>query len=1099
MPRILLIGATFLLALPVCAAATVEQEIEFFEQHVRPLLAKHCFECHGSKKEFSELRLDSHARMLQGGESGPAIVPGKPEESLLIEAIRRESFEMPPEEELADEQIEILIQWIRRGAVWPEEVNQEELDKQHSIDEHWAFQVIADPAVPDVKQADWPKNAIDHFILARLEAAGLSPSLQAERGTLLRRMAWDLTGLPASAEQREAFLSAEQEPSLAELADELLASPHYGERWGRFWLDLARYADTKGYVFFEKKPFEWAHTYRDYVIDSFNTDKPFDQFVREQLAADLLLQDGEDRSSLAALGFVTIGARFKNSIPDILDDRIDVVMRGLMGLTVTCARCHDHKYDPVSTEDYYSLYGIFANSLEPVHQPFLHEDDFSKEERAKAAEIKKLAEQFETSRRQRFEHMIESARTRLAELLRVAQAGRGGPETAKFDVIVDGDDLFPRIIQLWQQYLTDTENAGEPVFLAWHQLAKIPPQQFHEQHSEVLQTLIHQQEANPLVLQALRDSELTSFDSVILCYAKLLDTMDSEWQDILEEAEAAQALLPTQFPQAEKEALRQVLHGAVSPLKVPYSQITNLHLYPDRKSQEKLKSLYDELHKAKMAAPAKLAQALVLNDATNFAETRVFKRGNPARPAQVVPRRFLRHLSYVTDETFEGESGRRPLAEAIVAPENPLTARVIVNRVWQHHFGQGLVVTPSNFGIQGVPPSHPELLDHLATWLVEHDWSLKALHRYILDSATYQQQSSSRPECEQADPGNRLCWKMNRRRQDWEAMRDALLWTANQLDTTVGGPSVQSGMAIDATRRTLYSYLDREDFPGVFRMFDFPNPDVSSGSRNRTTVPGQSLFLMNHPLIFACAKSIEEETATTKDPSSRVRELFEKVLYRRPTDAELADSLEFIKVTPTVMPQDLSWNYGYAAIDESQQLTDFHELSHWTGTQWQGGGAWPDASLGWVALNANGGHPGNDMQHVAVARWTAPAAMTVSCRGVLEHDRPQGNGITGRIMLNGRRIAGPWQVHQRQVETTLENISCQEGDTIDFVVDINGDLGYDSYTWIPNIELLSSPAGEMKTAWDYHQDFRGQVVVLLTSWQRLAQVLLLTNEFQFID
>jgi len=337
-------------------------------------------------------------------------------------------------------------------------------------------------------------------------------------------------------------------------------------------------------------------------------------------------------------------------------------------------------------------------------------------------------------------------------------------------------------------------------------------------------------------------------------------------------------------------------------------------------------------------------------------------------------------------------------------------------------------------------------------------------------------------------------------------MRDALLWTANQLDSTVGGPSIQSGMATDATRRTLYSYLDREDFPGVFRMFDFPNPDVSSGSRDRTTVPGQSLFLMNHPIIFACAKSIVQETTETESQNIRVREVFEKVLHRQPTDAELADSLEYIKDPSAVVPipQEIFWSYGYATIDESGQLTDFHELSYWTGTQWQGGSAWPDAKLGWVALHANGGHPGNDKQHVAVARWTAPAAMTVSCRGLLEHDRPQGNGVAGRIMLNGRQVAGPWQVHQKQVKTTLEKVACKEGDTIDFVVDVNGAMGHDSYTWIPKIELLSSssptgsPADEIKTEWDYHRDFRGRVV-LLTSWQRLAQVLLLTNEFQFVD
>ncbi|MCA9229357.1 MAG: DUF1553 domain-containing protein [Planctomycetales bacterium] len=1075
------------------AESTARQELQFFEHHVRPLLATHCFECHGSKKQFSELRVDSRDGLLRGGENGPALVPGKPEESLLIEAVRRESLEMPPEEELTPEQIGILAEWIRRGAVWPEEIDQEMLDKQRGIDRHWAFQPIANPPLPEVEQTAWPKNAIDYYILARLEAEGLTPSPPADRRTLLRRLAWDLTGLPVERDQAEAFLSGGDKQSVANVVDELLASPHYGERWGRYWLDLARYADTKGYVFFEKKPFEWAHTYRDYVIESFNADKPFDQFVREQLAADLYLEDEQNRSSLAALGFVTIGARFKNSLPDILDDRIDVVMRGFMGLTVTCARCHDHKYDPITSEDYYSLYGIFANSLEPIQQPFLHESEFSPAEEEIAAKIRELGETFETSRRKRFDQMIDGARARLAECLRVAQASRAGPETEKFDVIVDGGDLFPRMIQLWQQYLTDTEESGDPVFLAWHALAKIPSQQFGEQSGEVLRTLAAQQQANSLVLSALLDSQLNSFDEVVLCYVNLLQAVEAEWPQHQEsQNESAQRADP------EKEALRQVLRGRNSPLMTPYAQFVNLHLYPDRESQEELKKLYDDLHQAKVGVPVKLAQALVLYDAPQLADARVFKRGNPARPGQIVPRRFLRHLAYVSDETFEAGSGRRQLAEAIVSPKNPLTARVIANRVWQHHFGSGLVTTPSNFGIQGIPPSHPELLDHLATWLVEHHWSLKALHRYILASATYQQQSDSRAECEQVDPDNRLCWKMNRRRQDWESLRDALLATAGQLDKTIGGPSVKSGMNGDAARRTLYSYLDREDFPGLFRMFDFPNPDVSSGSRNRTTVPGQSLFLMNHPLVFACARAVAEATSSAGTPTGQVQALFQTVLQRPPTGEELADSLEYVESTPEVAVQDLSWSYGYGVYDETQeQLTSFEELPHWTGEQWQGGADWPDAKVGWVALNANGGHPGNDLQHVAVARWTASTAATVRCHGVFGHDRAQGNGVAGRIALNGKTIAGPWKIHQAQVETQLPGVDCQPGDTIDFIVDINGELGYDSYTWAPKIELTSASSGQ--STWDYQRDFRGQVAKLLTPWQRLAQVLLLTNEFQFID
>jgi len=819
-----------------------------------------------------------------------------------------------------------------------------------------------------------------------------------------------------------------------------------------------------------------------------------------------LLQGEQDRSTLAALGFLTIGARFKNSMPDILDDRIDVVMRGLMGLTVTCARCHDHKYDPISTEDYYSLYGIFANSVEPAHQPFLHESTFSPEAKEKADKLKKLAQELENFRQEQYRRLLESSHSRLAEYLRVAQSRRGGPETEKFDVIVDGDDLFPRMIYHWQQYLTDAEEANDPVFIPWHRLAKIPAEQFESQSKAVLQQLVAAQASNRLVMQTLMEQPaLTSFDDVVSRYASLLLAVDGEWLQLVEGSQGQSSLRPTGFADPEKEGLRQVLSGVGSPQKIPLDQFSNLHLFPDRKSQGLLNPFYEKLQKAKAEASAELAQALVLYDAKDLVEARVFRRGNPARPAQTVPRRFLRSFDYVTDETFDHESGRRQLAEAIVAPENPLTARVIVNRVWQHHFGQGLVATPSNFGLQGIPPSHPKLLDHLATWLVEHDWSLKALHRYILASATYQQQSNFRPECEEVDPGNRLCWKMNRRRQDWESMRDALLWTANQLDDTVGGPSVKAGMAIDATRRTLYSYLDREDFPGVFRMFDFPNPDVTSGARNRTTVPGQSLFLMNHPMIFACAKSIADETTDAESQNVRVRELFEKVLHRQPADAELADALDFIRTTPTLEKRGLTWTYGYGTFDDSrQQLTEFHELPHWTGTQWQGGADWPDANLGWVALNANGGHPGNDMQHVAVARWTAPAAMTVSCRGVLEHDRPQGNGITGRIVINGQRVAGSWQVHQRQVETALDKIHCEKGDTIDFVVDINGDLGYDSYTWIPIIKPLSDKAplsddDDTATGWNYHRSFHGREVKQLTSWERLAQVLLLTNEFQFID
>ena len=1087
----LILLATGLITQQVLAAPTAD-DIEYFEQHVRPLLAKHCFECHGPKKQHAELRLDIHARVLEGGESGPAVVPGKPDESLLIEAVRRESFEMPPEEELTADQVAILVEWVQRGAVWPEEVNQEELDRQHEIDEHWAFQPILDPKPPQLKQTDWPRNDIDRFILARLEQAELSPSPAADQHTLQRRLAWDLTGLPASV----TLPSESGDRSATEFVDQLLDSPHYGERWARYWLDVARYADTKGYVFFEKRPFVWAYTYRDYVIKSLNSDKPFNQFVREQIAADLLPNSENDRSSLAALGYITVGARFKNSTPDILDDRIDVVMRGMMGLTVTCARCHDHKFDPISTEDYYSLYGVFANSLEPAHQPFLHEENFTPEQIEKAAELKKLADELEAFQLTTFRNMMDDCRARLTDYLQAAQARRSGPDTAKFDVVVDGGDLNPQLLQYWQQYLEQTEKAESPVFAAWHQLAKLSPQEFPEQCQSVLTKLASQQTANPLVLAALEKSSLTNFQDVVQCYVELINRLDESWK---KQAAAIPQSTDSQASDAQQQ-VRQVLYGTDSPLMLPVWQFTNLHLFPDRKSQEELKPYFEKLQKVKAAAPPELAQALVLNDSQQQVEPKVFKRGNPAQPGQQVTRRFLQHFPMVSDKAFTEGSGRLPLAEALVSPDNPLTARVIVNRVWQYHFGRGLVATPSNFGLQGATPSHPELLDHLATWFVQHDWSLKSLHRYILDSATYRQQSSSRPECASIDPDNHLCWKMNRRRHDLESMRDAMLATAQQLDLTVGGPSVKNGMATDANRRTLYSYVDREDFPGVFRMFDFPNPDVSSGERNRTMVPGQTLFLMNHPLVFACAISVAQSIESGEKEDAAIHDLFSSILHREPEAIELEEAHLFVRSAKTYPKLGEAWSYGYGEFDDKKQrLASFHKLPHWTGQQWQGGSAWPDSKLGWVALNNKGGHPGNDLKHVAVARWTAPAAITVSCQATLAHRKDKGNGVRGWIAVNDQNKLGPWEVHNTEVKTNIAEIVCQAGDTIDFIVDVNGNLGYDSYQWDPTLAVVVPESKPSDQRWNYQEAFGDPVAMLRTPLQRLAQILLLTNEFQFID
>lgn len=1089
-----------------------EQE-RFFEQHVRPLLIKHCVECHGEKKQFAELRLDSREHLLKGGESGPAIKVNHPNKSLLIEAVRRESLEMPPDKPLNKTEIEILSTWIHHGAVWPKNATIERATKVN-FSEHWAFQSIRNPNRPAVKDIKWPQNDIDYFILAKLEEHRLKPSQPAKSATLLRRMAWDLTGLAPTFEQVKTFADNKELQSVKAAIDELLASPHYGERWGRYWLDLARYADTKGYVFFEKPSFHIAFTYRDYVIQSFNQDKPFNQFVLEQLAADTL-GDEIPHQSQAALGFITVGPRFKNDAHDIISDRIDVVTRGFLGLTVGCARCHDHKYDPISIEDYYSLYGVFRNSLEPLDLPFLNQGKIPADLKVKAQALKQAAENLDQLYQQQYEKIVQDANKRLAEYLVVAQSRRSGPDTVRFDVIVDGDDLNPEVLLKWQEFLDHSEKTNAPVFSLWHQLETVPDDSFAVQAPLLLQNTIQNNTSDPLIqliASHLLKIKLKSFQDVIQGYTDLYKQIDTKWDHWTVEApKPGSNLRRQQFP-PEKQAYLQAFYSPNSPLVTPLHGYTVLKLFPDRKLQQKVKELNAALDKARAEAPVELAQMMSLQDAEQIIEPRVFKRGNPGTPAQSIQRRYLSFFNQVSSKPFTQGSGRLELANAIVSPQNPLTARVIVNRVWQHHFGQGIVTTPSDFGIQGTPPSHPELLDHLASWFMRNGWSIKKLHRYIMQSATYQQDSIAHAAGEKIDPANKLLWRMNRRRQDFETMRDTLLQVSHQLELKVGGKSVNGITADSNKRRTLYTSINRQRVPGLLRTFDFPSPDVSSGSRNSTSVPGQSLFLMNHPLVLESAQILGKKAEQAATPAVGIQQLYQKILHRAPTQEELSDMLAFLETDQVPKKQVLTaaqWEYGYGAYDlKSKILLNFKTIPFWDGKQYQGSHRLPDPKIGWVFLDKTGGHPGNNMQHAAVIRWRAPEAMTVSIKGTFKHEKPQGNGVRGRILIAGKQALGPWSIHHNSVETNLDQVILKKNQTIDFIVDIADQLGFDSFVWSPEIRVQPvKTAATSKTdrsqstvrSWNYSQDFREPDKIQITPWQSLAQILLLSNEFQFID
>ena len=745
---------------------------------------------------------------------------------------------------------------------------------------HWAFRPVRKPESPPVLDGAWPRGALDRFVLAKLEEKGLAPSSPADKRTLIRRATFDLTGLPPTPEEVAAFEADPSPDAFARVVDRLLASPHYGERWGRHWLDVARFADTKGYVFFEEAAFPWAYTYRDYVLRAFNEDLPYDRFVLEQLAADRLPL-GADRRPLAALGFLTLGGRFMNNAHDVIDDRIDVVLRGLQGLTVQCARCHDHKYDPISMRDYYALYGVFAGCAEPTVPPLFADPPATAEYAKFAKELGERERKLTEFVRAKRDELVKGARARVAEYLVAAHARRGQPSAEEFMLIADGADLNPTMLVRYQKYLERTEKRHHPVWAVWHALAGLAEKDFAAKAPAACREALARP-VNPLVAGAFLAHPPKTLADAARTYGELLNAVDR--------------LGPGGPPDAAREELRQVFHGPDAPANVALLPYGDLSLLPDRASQAKLQELLKAVEQWRATGPGAPPRAMVLEDLPSPRPARVFRRGNPNNPGEDVPRRYLEVLGGADDRPFADGSGRLELARAIADKANPLTARVLVNRVWHHLFGRGLVATPSDFGLRGAPPSHPELLDWLAARFVEDGWSVKKLLRLILTSAAYRQagggQGSGVGGQEYPDPENVLLGRMSRKRLDFEALRDALLATSGRLDRRVGGPSVNDLVGPSAARRTLYGHLDRLNVPGLYRTFDFPSPDATSPGRDATTVPPQALFLLNHPFSQECARRLARrpDVAAAPDPAARVRRMY-RIVYGRlpaPEEAEFA-------------------------------------------------------------------------------------------------------------------------------------------------------------------------------------------------------------------
>ncbi|MDB6032540.1 MAG: Protein of unknown function (DUF1553)/Protein of unknown function (DUF1549)/Planctomycete [Verrucomicrobiales bacterium] len=1076
--------------MPSARAATDSAGVEFFEKKIRPVLVEHCYDCHSAeaKKVKGGLLLDTREGSLKGGDNGPALVPGNPDKSLLVKAVRYTDpdLQMPPKnKKLSTEQIADLEAWVKMGAPDPRTgkavVSFADLAKRH-----WAFKPVQHPEPPKVKNTARVKTPVDNFILAKLEGNKISPNPIADKRTLIRRATFDLIGLPPTQQEVDDFLADNSTEAWAKVVDRLLNSPHYGERWGRYWLDVARYADTKGYVFEEERRYPYSYTYRDYVIQAFNDDLPYDQFVVQQLAADLLPL-GEDKRALAALGYLTLGRRFLNNQADIIDDRIDVVSRGMMGLTVVCARCHDHKFDPIPTKDYYSLYGVFASTSEPAEKPLLGRAAMPKDYPAYLEERKKREAELKEFNETKQKEVLEKLRSHVGDYLLAAHDADKLADKSKLESLARERKLDPGVVRKWKDYLKDRKT--DSAFAAWSALAVLPETNFVAEAQGVLQKLAEAKTIHPRVAVALAGTNgPKTLKEVAERYNKLF-------------AEEAKGEKSNQ----KDDALLKALFAEASPIYAGNLDYGRLYDVPTAQKTRALQRKIDELDATHSGAPPR---AMALADNPTPTKPRVFKRGNPGNPGDEVPRQFLEVVAGPDRKPFTKGSGRLEMAQAIASTNNPLTARVLVNRVWMHHFSAPLVRTPSDFGVRSDPPTHPELLDYLASRFMDEGWSIKKLHRWIMLSSTYQQSSENNPLSLKADPGNQWYWHMNRRRLDFESMRDTLLASSGKLDLDMFGHPVELTAEPSPTRRTIYGFVERQNLPGVFRTFDFASPDTTSSQRFTTTVPQQALFLLNSPFVVQQAKQLVEraDVKSAASEDQRIQRLYE-ILFQRKADVDevqLGKKFVHIQVAMTneIKAEKPVWQYGYGSYDGTAKRTKgFQPLPHFAKYAWQGGPELPDPKLGWVLLNADGGHPGADQDHAAIRRWIAPRDGVVSIKGTLEHPTEKGDGVRGRVVSSRGGLLGEWIAYNSKTNITITKVEVKEGDRIDFVADCRSQVGFDTFNWAPVIKY-KSPAKDEKVEFSAKTDFNAKPAPKpkpLGPWEKYAQVLLDSNELFFVD
>lgn len=1011
---------------PLKAQESSRESLEFFETKIRPLLAENCFKCHGADKIKAKLVLSSREGILKGGLSGPAIVPGDPERSLLIKAVRYDDpdLKMPPRGKLFDQQIADLVTWTKMGAPWPKEQSSAVAKKEFNLRErsgHWSLQPLTNPAQPRPQLKNWIQSPVDAFILAKLEENGLAPSERADKRTLLRRVTFDLTGLPPTADEIDAFLKDDAPDAFTRVVERLLASPHYGERWARHWLDLVRYAETHGHEFDPDIPL--AFQYRDYLIRAFNDDVPFNQFVVEHIAGDQLAAPRRHptlrtNESILATGFWWLGEA-KHSPVDVrgdqadrIDNQIDVFGKAFLGMTIACARCHDHKFDAISTKDYYALAGYLQSSrrdLAFIDEPAPREKILKRMETLKSeltrlsrlaavAELEKrlddfagrfllgrgeapdqpwvtLAEEgkllsdnaFKTGRRAAVANLrsqLQREESALARAIVFADAREGtfkdwilAGEAWRTSVPADptpsvahpalhsgrlseklqGTARSPTFIisknrihyhasgskATGRLILDGLQLIQEPIYggltfkleskdLRWFS-QDVSMWQGHRAYIEflddgpgeaVLDRVVFSDEGpppdspSPLLLKMLEDENATTSGELKSLYQSALGSIIKSWQS------------GTLHDGAQTWDRVEILNWMLDAAKVT----------PCRMDLPEQKELLAEFRKLEADLPAP-RRALAIADGTAINE-HVFIRGNHKKLGELVPRRFLEVLGGAEQTPPQKGSGRLELARQMVDPKRtPLLPLVIVNRLWKHHFGEGIVRSPDDFGVLGQAPTHPELLDFLASEFLKGCWSIKKMHRMIVLSSAYQMASRADPRSDEVDPDNKLLHRTHVRRLEAEAIRDAMLAVSGRLDRSPFGPSVppyltlfmlgrgrpdKSGPLDGDGRRSIYLGVRRNFLNPMLVAFDYPTPFSTMGRRSVSNVPAQALTMMNNAFVMQQAELWGKKVFTESGLTlwERIERMYVAALGRPPSQDEATQAQAFLEEQSRIHGRD---------------------------------------------------------------------------------------------------------------------------------------------------------------------------------------------------